>query len=298
MIQLLYKVVYSTHVNRILRNINKLFSGITSFKLPPAGMMWLNLKNGKRLRFFTNQTDHAGFQAFWHGVYQYEYMDLFDGLIAKCEGFVDIGSNAGLYSLIAAARPEKVNVIAFDPTLAASQYIQKNIAANNLNERISFNRMAVSNSEGEIEFFSVHNPKYPQLPNLGGASSFVVKPSKFDTYKVPMTSLDNYLTKHSPEFVVDLVKIDAEGAEPMILAGMKETIGKHTPIIICEVLHNEVLADLESEFKQHGYGYYFHVPSGLKLVESLNQKSEFDDVRNCFFIPQNKIPLVQNWIVD
>lgn len=298
MVQLLYKLVYSSAINRVLRNLNKALSGITSFRLPPAGMIRFELKNGRTLDFYTNQTDHAGFLAFWEGLYNYEYLDLFDGLVAKCKGFVDIGSNAGLYSLVAVAREEDVKVIAFDPTMAASQYFQKNIAANNLGDKISYQRMAVSDSEGEVEFFNVHYPKYPDIPNLGGSSSFVVKPTAFDAYKVKSTSLDNFLANNSPEFVVDLVKIDAEGAEPMILAGMKETIAKHKPIIICEVLHDEVLEGLDSEFKKYGYGYYFHLPNGLKLVDSLNRKSEFDDVRNCFFVPEQKLPLLKNWIIE
>ena len=296
--QFIYGIIYGTSVNRLLRSINKMLSGITNFRLPPAGMVEFKLKNGEYLHFYTNQTDHAGFLAFWEGLYQYEYMDLFSDLIGKCDGFLDIGSNAGLYSLIAAKHSDRVKVIAFDPTPAATEYIEKNIAANNLGSRITFNRMAVSDTEGEVEFFNVHNPKYPKLPNLGGASSFVVKPKTFDAYKVKSVSLDGYLRQHSPDFKVDLVKIDAEGAEPMILEGMKQIIERDKPIIICEILHDEVLSGIEREFGQHGYGYYFHVPNGLKKVAALNQKSDFDDIRNCFFIPKEKISMVKEWIVD
>ena len=295
--QFIYRIIYSAGINRLLRNINKMLSGITGFRLPPAGLVELKLKNGEDLHFYTNQTDHAGFLAFWEGLYKYEYMDLFSGLIVKCDGFLDVGSNAGLYSLVAVKHSNEVKVIAFDPTPAATEYIEKNIAANNLGSRITFNRMAVSDAEGEVEFFNVHNPKYPKLPNLGGASSFVVKPESYDTYTAKAVSLDGYLLQHSPEFKVDLVKIDAEGAEPMILEGMKRVIEKDKPIIICEILHDEVLSGIEKEFAKYAYSYYFHVPNGLKKVNRLSQKSEFDDVRNCFFIPEERLPMVKEWIV-
>lgn len=294
----IYGVIYSSGINRLLRTINKMLSGLTNFRLPPAGKVELKLKGGEELQFYTNQTDHAGFLAFWEGLYQYEYMDLFSGLIVKCDGFLDVGCNAGLYSLVAVKHSDKVEVIAFDPTPAATEYIEKNIAANNLGSRITFNKMAVSDKEGEVEFFNVHNPKYPKLPNLGGASSFVVKPETFDSYKVKSVSIDGYLQQHSPDFKVDLVKIDAEGAEPMILEGMKAVIERDKPIIICEILHDEVLSGIEREFGQQAYGYYFHVPKGLKKVTALSQKSEFDDVRNCFFIPEERLPMVKEWIVD
>ena len=62
--QFIYGIIYGTSVNRLLRSVNKMLSGITNFRLPPAGMIELKLKNGEYLHFYTNQTDHAGFLAF------------------------------------------------------------------------------------------------------------------------------------------------------------------------------------------------------------------------------------------
>jgi hypothetical protein len=48
-----------------------------------------------------------------------------------------------------------------------------------------------------------------------------------------------------------LVKIDVEGAEIAVLEGMRETIGRHRPAIICELhgTHSEFVAAMEG----HGY---------------------------------------------
>ena len=300
MMQLLYRIVYSSGVNYLVRNINKmLYPVLPIIRMPPSGKLTLSLKSGKKLKFYTNQTDHVSFIVFWNGLYKYEYVEMFEDIIGKCRGFLDIGVNGGLYSLVAASTSEDIQILAFDPTEAASFYFKKNIAANGFEKSIDFRQMAMSDKDGEATFFNVRYPKYKYLEhNLGGSSSFVVQPKEFTELKVELTSVDQFIANKRPDFKVDFVKIDAEGAEPMILFGMKKTILKDQPIVVCEVLHDEVLKDMESELKAHEYAFYFHLKDGLKQVDSLKRKDEFDDVRNCFFVPKSRKHLIEKWVID
>lgn len=66
-----------------------------------------------------------------------------------------------------------------------------------------------------------------------------------DPLNVHVTSLDEHLGHIQPRRV-DLIKIDAEGAEAEILAGATETLDQFQPLVFCE------LADVRT--KPWGYG--------------------------------------------
>jgi FkbM family methyltransferase len=294
---LLYRFIYHPTINYALRNINKIFSGLFGFKLPPSGVLKIKLRNNSVIRLHTNQSDFVSYCVFWNGLYGYEYTEIFEDIIGKCRGFIDIGSNTGLYSLIGVSTNKLLKVIAFDPTDSAAHYFTKNLEENNASKNIFFHQLAVADQSGDIVFFKVRNPKYPQLRfNLGGSSGFVEKPEYYDELKVKKIKLDDFLEKNHPGFAVDFVKIDAENAEPMIIDGMRGIIQTHKPIIVCEVMFDQVIDELERAFQGLGYAFYFHVDRKLVRVESLKQKKEFKDVRNCFFVPQAKIELISNWI--
>ena len=292
---LLFRIIYNPAINLILRSLNKALSfAFPKVKLPPSGTITLKLKNNKSFKFCTNQTDPVGQKIFWNGVYGYEYIDIFEDVIANCKGFIDIGSNAGLYSMIAAKTSDNIKVIAFDPTNASSYYFRKNIAINHFESKVQFFQMAISDVKGEISFYEVRNKKYPFTKhNLGGAASAVNKPKEYEEVKVPSTPLLEFLQENKlNNFPIDFVKIDAEGVEPLILKGMDPIINEQKPIIVCEVLFDQNEEELENIFKKHQYKFYVHTGKKLKEVDSITRKID-NDVRNCFFVPEEKIELIK-----
>lgn len=295
---LLYRIIYSPAVNFLLRKPNKCLRKVfPSVKIPPSGVIKLKLANQSTLRFKTNQTDYVGFCLFWNGLYSYEYVSLFEKIISKCRGFADIGSNGGLYSLIAAKSSENINVIAFDPTPAAYHFLSKNIQLNNLSARITPFRFAMSDQSATIDFFEVKNKKYPYLEfNLGGASSMVNRPPDYKRIAVQSYSLDEFLVQfHLENLPVDFIKIDAEGAEPLIIKGMTGTIKKYLPVIVCEILPGEPGKNLETLFSSMNYGFYMHHGNGLLPVEKLADE-ETSGVRNCFFVHPSRYHLIEEFV--
>jgi len=62
---------------------------------------------------------------------------------------------------------------------------------------------------------------------------------------------------------VRVVKMDTEGTEPDVLAGMAETLARDRPAIFCEVLAGTKTADaLEERLRPLGYVYYLLTPRG------------------------------------
>ena len=297
--KLIYKFIYSPYINPSLRTVNRWLRNLMpGVKLPPAGKMKIPLKDGQTLRFKTNQTDYVAFCIYWNGLYNYEYTWLFEQLVTQLDGFMDIGANGGLYSLIAAKKAGDIRIIAFDPTPAANYFVNENIRINYLEGRIRFFNFAVSDTYETLEFFEVKNPKYPWLKyNLGGASSLVNRPQRFNRIEVQAVSIDRFLDEHPDlRFKMDLVKIDAEGAEPAIIRGMQKTIEKYRPIIICEILGDAVGNQLESFFRDSGYTFYLNRTKNLIPVESILKNESDDEIYNYFLVHPSKLPLIEPFI--
>jgi FkbM family methyltransferase len=122
-----------------------------------------------------------------------------------CSGFqlVDIGANAGIYSLFAAARGAKVLAIEAQPEM--QQRLETNIGLNNFSS-IHLAKCAVADREGEIEFhLSADNRGQASLTRTGG-----------EALKVPCRPL-LALMDEAGITQPDALKIDIEGAEDVVL---------------------------------------------------------------------------------
>ncbi|MBK6731441.1 MAG: FkbM family methyltransferase [Bacteroidetes bacterium] len=294
--QLIYKCIYSPSANYVLRNLNKWFSSlIPKVKLPPSGNFKITLDSGTPIILYTNQTSHVSQVIFWEGIYAYEYIRLFESIIKECKGFLDIGANTGIYSLIAASCNKEIQVIAFDPTDAAQYYLQKNIIANGFANRIHNYQLAVSDKKTILQFYKVRNPKYPYLKyNLGGASSLIHKPEHYETMEVECVQGDAFIAEHHPQLQIDFIKVDAEGAEPEIIQGLTSVIEKYKPIVVCEVRHNEITNALADFFRTRNYGFYLFTKNALLQVENFNAMP--NDSTDCFFVHEEKKELMCKFI--
>ena len=297
--KLIYQIIYSPAINYILRNINKLVSGLVpKIKLPPAGIIKIKLSGGETIKLKTNQTDFVAFWVYWKGLYTYEYTSIFEKIISKVNGFVDIGSNGGLYSLIAAKKSENIKILAFDPSNAANYFVNENIRINGFSDKITFFKYAMSDKTETLNFFEVKNRKYPYLKyNLGGSSSLINHPKLFNQISVQAYSFDNFLAEN-PEynFEIDFIKIDAEGAEPNIIKGMKATIEKYKPIIVCEILMDNVGGEIEKLFSDLGYQFFLNRGKDLVPVKQILKNNSDDEIYNYFLVHPSKMKIVEEFI--
>lgn len=285
--KLIYQIIYSPAINYILRNINKLLKNIfPGIKLPPSGIIKIRLSNNEQIKFKTNQTDFVAFCVYWNGLYNYEYTYLFEKIAPNLKGFIDIGSNAGLYSLIAAKKSDDIKILAFDPTSAANYYFNENIRINNFTDKITSFKYAISDKTEVLDFYEVKNRKYPYLKyNLGGSSSLINHPQLFNTVSVQAFSFDNFLAENlQHNFEIDFIKIDAEGAEPNIISGMKSTIERYKPIIVCEILLDDVGGEIEKLFVEFGYEFFLSKGKDLIPVKRIQKNISDDEIYNYFLV--------------
>ena len=169
-LNLIYKFIYQSKINFVLRNFNYLIKGLffNKIKIPPSGLLKLKTDSGVIL-MATNQTSYLTQLLFWNGYKQFEYSAIFEDLSKNITSFLDIGANIGYYSLLAVKSNPKIVAYAFEPAKGPKYYLNKNIILNNFDENIIHENIALSNSSGEIDFYEVENVKYRYLEhNLAG----------------------------------------------------------------------------------------------------------------------------------
>lgn len=137
--------------------------------------------------------------------------------------FVDVGASVGFFSLLGARLVgSSGRVVAFEPQMAAVASIRRNAAVNGF-ENVAVVEAAVGAAEGELF-----------LRGAGTATAHVTDtPSGPGGERVRVTSLDAYFLSRS-ELVPSVVKIDVEGYEREVLAGMRSLLLGARPVVVIE----------------------------------------------------------------
>lgn len=136
---------------------------------------------------------------------------------------IDVGAHIGAYTVRSAKIiGDKGKVIAIEPHPDNLKYLESNIRINNLNN-VYVEKVALLSSRKKIRLY------YDEESTDG--SSIMFKQNK--GIEVEGTTLDEITRKYNLK-KIDLIKIDAEGAELEVLKGANETL-KITERLIIEV---------------------------------------------------------------
>lgn len=139
-------------------------------------------------------------------------------ILRHVDYFVDAGANIGWYSLVGGlALKGRGMVIAFEPDAANFALLAQNVAENGL-DHVRLNHAALADAPGERELFrSPDNLGDHRLYDSGskGRTAVPVAVTTFDAAAAP------YLAGPC------LVKMDTQGSEAMIIAGMREYLSAH-----------------------------------------------------------------------
>lgn len=221
---------------------------------PYFGFVDVQISDCPQFVMFSNNDDFVAKNYFWNGADAYEPMSLKLWLaLAKSSAFVfDIGSYTGVYSLAAARQNRKCKIFAFEALDTVYGRLLINKFANGLGN-IEVHHLAVSDKEGLAEF-----NVYAGDSVLSTGSTLVEKHtgrSVFQKKQVRTARLDDLLDELNVP-CLDLMKIDAEGAEHLIFKGGQEVIQKNSPDIICEFLKGAQSEEIESTLSGMGYGYF------------------------------------------
>ena len=170
-----------------------------------------------------NPTDPVVSGALHFGVYEkaetkFFYTACHDGMT-----FLDVGANIGYYTALAAriVGPNG-NVIALEPDPESYQYLEQTIKANAVGNVRAF-QIAASDSPATLPLFISKDNR--------GDNRLYAPAEKRPQIEVEARPIDELLSENNIN-TVDLIKIDVQGYEPKVIAGLEKTINQSPNLTI------------------------------------------------------------------
>ncbi len=238
-----------------------------------------NVKVGSHGSF---RIKHYGYQIeneiFWAGLEQgWEKVSfgLWVKLCSKANVIVDVGSNTGVFSLIAKTVAPRAEVYAFEPVDRVFQKLEHNNRLNNFDIR-SF-KLALSNYNGNAVIYDTdteHVYSVTVNKNLYSPNREVKKT------EIPVITFQSFIEQHKLQRV-DIMKIDVETHEPEVLEGFGVYLEKFRPAMLIEILDDEVGEKVEGIVAGLDY-LYFNIDerAGVRKVDRI-VKSDFHNYLLC-----------------
>ncbi len=184
---------------------------------------------GRKINFQIHLGDHSGALYYNPRAIEPDSLDFVREFLTAGDTFVDIGANRGLYSLIAAGIVgDKGNVFSFEPNPAVYGMLVENQRSNRLDTYMkAFNLAMAEKNSASIKFYLSKNPNNSGLSTLTPDPELIAagKLGEDRVIEVAAQTFDTFAEKMAINHI-DLMKIDAEGAEFLVLQGMEETIRK------------------------------------------------------------------------
>lgn len=168
--------------------------------------------------------------------------------IRKPRTILDIGAHVGSHTLVYAKKYPDARVLSFEPQSPMYDMLVQNMQDNFL-YNVTAHHVAVGHILGSV---SMHwciedGPNNNEIVEYAttdyynyGGMSLGVGGEVIDMITVDSLQLDT----------CDFMKIDVEGAEPLVLHGAKETIERCTPILFFEWNHKTITDDMASLFHE------------------------------------------------
>jgi len=133
--------------------------------------------------------------------------------------FLDIGANAGKYSVKLGNQYPDAKIYSFEPNPTTFEILSKNIDLNDLVPRVKLFNIGISDSESMLSFDSINqNTGLSRILKDEKSSLGVIQ--KVSVKSLDLISLQNDIDPKK----IDLVKIDVEGHELEVVTGGKNTL--------------------------------------------------------------------------
>lgn len=181
---------------------------------------------------------------------------------------LDIGANIGNHSVFFA--PFFEEVIAFEPNPRTAKVLEANAM---LRANITTVNMGISDRSAVLSAsFSTHNV---------GAASISTRAQDDNSVEFQVDRLDDLLPTDQ-QTRISMIKIDVEGHEPEALRGARGILDASSPVVLIEVLKNDIIDGTNAAKKllvDYGYAHFYEIaprtpfpnisPTLLKAINSL-----------------------------
>jgi FkbM family methyltransferase len=190
------------------------------------------LDDGMRIRVDLGDPYVSG--ACLRGAYEPGETRFLDRFVDTGATFVDIGANIGWFTLRAAARVGPTGrVIAFEPRTATSANLVASVEDNGFSEWVEVHRVALGAAAGR-QFIGTN-----EAARNPGGTWFLPDAEMVERFRSAGAMVQETRVETLDEVIggrtVDVIKIDVEGAEPLIFSAGRETLRASRPLIMSEI---------------------------------------------------------------
>jgi FkbM family methyltransferase len=153
------------------------------------------------------------------GFYELELSHRIVSLAQKGGMLIDVGANYGYYSCLWAGANPQNKVTAFEASPRNFSPLSENIINNQLQSQVDIHELALGKEQGTLPFSFMSN----EQTGWGGLA-LETEPNSID---VPVVTLDKFCSENFADNVIDVLKIDTEGADTWVLQGAAELLKEH-----------------------------------------------------------------------
>jgi FkbM family methyltransferase len=231
--------------------------------VPDHGRPAVRFAGGVRLRLDLGESLQRDF---FFGLYDQTELGLLRRELRAGGDFVDVGAHIGMYTVAAASVLRgHGRVLAFEPNPSARAQLEENLALNDLSNALVIPAAAgAEHGEAVLHVPATPDPSFSSLE----AGRF----GEGEPVPVRLTTVDDEVD--AAGLAPAAVKIDVEGGELDVVAGMRRVL-ELRPLLIVEVSTSSG-AELERRLRGHGYDA-FRV-TGRKLAPGLGGTGLFNAV--------------------
>lgn len=166
------------------------------------------------------------------GHYELEVAALCRRLADPARDAVDVGANAGFFSVLLAGHLADGRVLAVEPSETMASRLRANLQRNGVRDRVVVFEGAASDRTGTADLTGIEGmEEYGTIGAL--AHPAVQDETKRRVHTVATRTLDDLVAAHGlrPGFV----KVDVEGAEPLVFRGAESILREHRPVVLSEL---------------------------------------------------------------
>jgi FkbM family methyltransferase len=216
------RLLMSVGVSRVVRKIPWAYFAYASLyqRWAPRHDVFVK-SHGQKL--FVSPEDMGMARAFLLSRGRWEELEtrIFSSFLKEGMTIVDVGAHIGYYTLLAARLVgSKGHVFAFEPCPDNFRLLERNVKSNG-HANVTLVPKAVSNRSGwaTLQLDRLSSGGHSLCNFRGGARSIAVE----------TVSLDEYFNGKSCS--IDLVKTDAEGADPAVFQGMRRIVQRNPRLV-------------------------------------------------------------------
>lgn len=194
---------------------------------------------------------------FYAGIGEMDVMGFLMHYLRPDDLFIDVGANVGVITVLGAG-VAGAETIAFEPDPSSVEWLDKNLALNDLTDRVRVHRAALGDTEGTLT-----------ITDHRGAANRATSGEEIDGQTVPCHTLDAALDGATPT----VLKVDVEGYELPVLRGAANSLARpELAVVILELRgHGKRYGfdedDIRNMMSTAGFEAYSYDPVRRHLVE-------------------------------